>query len=180
MQRLTADDMVMLWPDARWPQDIGALLILDGRGLFDADGSFRVEHVRAVVAARLHRVPRFRQVLHTPGRGLGGPLWLDAPTFDITQHVRVVPVFDAGDQSVLAAVERLLQRRLDRSRPLWEMWFITGPPERVALFVRMHHTVADGIAGMATLAEFLDDVPDVPVEPARPWTPEPPPPRSTC
>ena len=37
MQRLTADDLVMLWPDTRWPQDIGALAILDGRGLFDPD-----------------------------------------------------------------------------------------------------------------------------------------------
>lgn len=175
MERLTAEDLVMLWPDARWPQDIGALAVLEGRGLFDADGRFRLEHVRAVVAARLHRVPRFRQVLLTPRRGLGGPLWVDAPAFDLTQHVQVVYVTEPGLEGLLAAVERLLRQRLDRSRPLWEMWFLTGTPERVALFVRMHHTMADGIAGMATLAEFLDDVPDVPVEPVRRWTPAPPP-----
>lgn len=175
MERLTAEDLVMLWPDARWPQDVGALAVLDGRGLFDEDGRFRVEHVRAVVAARLHRVPRFRQVLLTPRRGLGGPLWVDAPAFDLTQHIDVVHVGEPGEEALLAAVERLAQQRLNRSRPLWEMWFLTTAPGRVALFVRMHHTMGDGIASMATLAELLDDVPDVPVEPARPWTPAPPP-----
>ena len=32
MERLTAEDRLMLWPDERWPQDIGALAVLDGAG----------------------------------------------------------------------------------------------------------------------------------------------------
>src|SRR5690348_9325635 len=47
IERLTAADQIMLWPDDRWPQEIGAMAILDGRGLFEADGRFRIEAVRA-------------------------------------------------------------------------------------------------------------------------------------
>ena len=73
----------------------------------------------AWVAARLHLVPRFRQLLYTPRRGLGGPLWVDAPAFDLRDHVRVVPLAAPGDQAaLLRAVEQLRRRHLDRSRPL--------------------------------------------------------------
>ena len=58
MERLTAEDQLMLWPDEIWPQDIGALAVLDGGSLLDADGRFRIEAVREAVAGRLHLVPQ--------------------------------------------------------------------------------------------------------------------------
>ena len=57
MERLTAEDQLMLWPDEIWPQDIGALAVLDGSSLLDTDGRFRIEAVREAVAGRLHLVP---------------------------------------------------------------------------------------------------------------------------
>ena len=98
MDRLTAEDLLMLWPDEIWPQEIGALAILNG-SLLDPSGRFRIEAVRDVVAARLHLVPRFRQLLCVPRRGLGGPLWVDAPAFDISEHMRVVPLPGPGDEA---------------------------------------------------------------------------------
>jgi diacylglycerol O-acyltransferase len=149
VERLTAEDQLMLWPDEIWPQEIGALAILDGSSLLDPGGRFRIEAVRDVVAARLHLVPRFRQLLYIPRRGLGGPLWVDAPAFDLSDHVRVVPLPAPGDEAaLLLAAEQLRRRRLDRSRPLWQMCFLPGLPEnRVGMFVKMHHAIADGIAG---------------------------------
>jgi len=178
MERLTAEDRLMLWPDERWPQDIGALAVLDGASLLDPGGQFRIEAARQAVGARLHLVPRFRQLLHVPRRGLGGPLWADAPAFDLAGHVRVMEVpAPADDAALLGVAERLRRRRLDRSRPLWEMWFLTGLPERrIGLFARIHHAIADGIAGVATLGTFLDPTPGAPAGSARPWTPAPPPP----
>ena len=175
MERLTAEDRLMLWPDERWPQDIGALAVLDGAGrLLDPDGRFRVEEARRAVEARLHLVPRFRQVLHVPRHGLGGPVWTDDPAFDLAGHVRVTGVPAPGDEAALLRVTELLRRRLDRSRPLWEMWFLTGlPARRIGLFARMHHAIADGIAGVATLSAFLDATPSAPAGPARPWKPAP-------
>jgi WS/DGAT/MGAT family acyltransferase len=175
MERLTAEDQLMLWPDEIWPQDIGALAVLDGSGLLDPDGRFRIEAVAAAIAGRLHLVPRFRQLLYVPPRRLGGPLWVDAPAFDLADHVAVFPLPAPGDEAqLLLALEQLRRRRLDRSRPLWEMWFLTGLPERrVGLFVRMHHAMADGMAGVATIATFLDATPNAVPGPPRPWLPAP-------
>lgn len=167
----------MLWPDALWPQDIGAVAVLHGGSLLDADGRVRIDAVRRAVETRLHLVPRFRQLLQVPRRGLGPPLWVDAPAFDVRDHVRVAPVPVPGDEgALLRAVEHLRRQRLDRSRPLWEMWFLSGLAERrVALFVRMHHAIGDGIAGVATIGAFLDPSPDIPPASAVSWTPAPAP-----
>ena len=80
VDRLTDEDQCMLWPDAIWPQEIGALAVLDG-GLAGPGGRVRVEVVREVIAVRLRLVPRFRQLLYVPRPGLGRPLWVDAPAF---------------------------------------------------------------------------------------------------
>jgi diacylglycerol O-acyltransferase len=175
VERLTAEDRFMLWPDEVWPQDIGALVMLDGSRLINSDGGFRIEAVCEVVASRLHLVPRFRQLLYLPPRRLGGPLWVDAQTIDLADHVATVLVPAPGDEAqLLLAVEQLRRRRLDRSRPLWEMWFLTGLPEnRVGLFVRMHHAMADGMAALATIERFLDTTDSTLPEPPRPWTPAP-------
>jgi len=177
MDRLTAEDQRMLWPDEIWPQDIGAVAILDGSHLLEAGGRFRIEAVREVIAARLHLVPRFRQLLCVPRPGLGGPLWVDAPAFDLRDHVRVVSLPAPGDEAaLLLAVEQLRRRRLDRSRPLWEMCFLPGlPGRRVGMLVRIHHAIADAIAAVATLGALLDTAPGAPAASPPPWTPAPPP-----
>jgi diacylglycerol O-acyltransferase / wax synthase len=175
IDRLTAEDEIMLWPDEIWPQDIGAIAVLDGAALFDTDGRFRIEAVREAVAGRLHLVPRFRQLLYIPPQELGAPLWVDAPAFDLADHVRVFPLPAPGNEAqLLQAVEELRRQRMDRSRPLWEMWFLTGLSERrVGLFMRTHHCIADGMAGVATLGAFLDVTADAIAAPGPVWTPGP-------
>lgn len=172
IERLSAEDALMLWPDAVWPQDIGALIFLDGSNLYEHDG-FRLDRVCQAVAARLHLVPRFRQLLHVPAPDLGDPLWIDAPGFDLKDHATVTRLAAPADEAqLLLAVERARRQRLDRSRPLWEMRFFTGMPDgRVALFLRMHHALADGMASVATFATFLDADPDAIVQNPEPWFP---------
>jgi diacylglycerol O-acyltransferase len=151
VDRLTAEDRLMLWSDASWPQDIGALAILDGRALLESDGRFRIEAARAAIASRLHRLPRSRQILDEPPRGLGRPLWIDATGFDLRHHVQVAQVPAPGDETqLLQTTERLRRCRLDRRRPLWEVWFLPGLPDgRVGMFIRLHHVIADGVALVA-------------------------------
>jgi diacylglycerol O-acyltransferase / wax synthase len=176
MDRLNAQDLMMLWPEELgWSQDIGALAILDGGRLLDADGRFRIEAAREQIASRLHMVPRFRQLLYRPGFGLGWPLWVDAPRIDLAEHVRVFPLAAPADEArLLLACEELRQRRLDRSRPLWELWFLPGLPDgRVGLFMKLHHAIADGVAGVAAFGAFVDLVADPPRTGAPPWTPAP-------
>jgi diacylglycerol O-acyltransferase len=177
LERLSPEDRLILWPDEVWPQDIGALAVLDGIGLFDSDGRFRIEAAKQIVESRLHLLRRFRQVLYVPRRGLGGPLWVDAPAFELNDHVRVERLSAPADEAeLLRAVARLRRQPLDKSRPLWEIWFLTGlADERIGMFVRLHHVVADGIAGVAELGALLDPTPSPTPAPAKPWTAAPPP-----
>jgi diacylglycerol O-acyltransferase len=167
---LTSADLMMLWPeDAGWREDIGALAIIDG--------PVRLDTLRTLVQERLHLAPRFRQLLSIPRRGLGGPHWIDAPRFDIADHVDVEQLPPGSDDTaLLAAVERLRIRPFDRSRPLWEMWLLPGlDGNRVGFYVKMHHTMADGVAGVLLLGAFLDLEASVPDGAPVAWTPAPPP-----
>jgi diacylglycerol O-acyltransferase len=177
LERLSPEDLLILWPDEVWPQDIGALAVLDGVGLFDSDGRFRIQAAKQVIESRLHLLRRFRQVLYVPRRVLGGPLWVDAPAFDLNDHVRVERLPAPADEAeLLHAVARLRRQPLDKSRPLWQIWFLTGlPDDRVGMFVRLHHVVADGIAGVAELGAFLDTTPSLTPALAKPWTAARPP-----
>ena len=177
LERLSPEDRLILWPDEVWPQDIGAVAVLHGIGLFDSNGRFRIGAAKQVIESRLHLLRRFRQVLYVPRRGLGGPLWVDAPAFELNDHVRVERLSAPADEAeLLRAVARLRRQPLDKSRPLWEIWFLTGlPDDRVGMFVRLHHVVADGIAGVAELGALLDPTPSSTPAPAKPWTAAPPP-----
>jgi WS/DGAT/MGAT family acyltransferase len=175
VDRLTPLDRFMLATSERWPQDIGALAVIDGAALLDPDGHVRIETVRAAIRSRLSLVPRFRQLVYTPRRGLGPPLWADDPAFDLDRHVLELPLpAPGGEDELLRVVEQLRRQPLDPSRPMWQMWFLTGLPEsRIVLFVKLHHAIADGMAAMTTLAALLDTDPDAPAVPVRPWTPVP-------
>jgi WS/DGAT/MGAT family acyltransferase len=178
MERLTADDLLMLYScDLGQPMDIGALIILDGERLLGPDGHFQLEAARKAIERRLQYIPRFRQVVHRPRLGFGTPLWVDAPNFDIADHVGIFPIVGpATEEQVLQACEELRSRERDPSKPPWEMWFLTGMGDgHVGLFVKLCHAVADGIAGVGALAALLDLSPDESAPSQEPWVPAAPP-----
>ncbi|HZD02414.1 MAG TPA: wax ester/triacylglycerol synthase family O-acyltransferase [Actinomycetes bacterium] len=176
VERLTASDLFMLlWDDYGWPNQIGGLAILDGASLLDRDGHLRIEAVRQRLEPRLHLVPRFRQLLYRPRLGLGWPLWVDAPSFDLADHVRVHPLAAPGGQAqLLGACQQLARRRLDPARPLWELWLLPGLPQRrVGAYLKLHHVAADGPAALAAFGALLDLGAEAPTPVAPPWTPTP-------
>jgi diacylglycerol O-acyltransferase len=179
LERLTASDLFLLmWDDYGWSTDIGGVAILDGTSLLDRDGDVRIEAVRRQLEPRLHLVPRFRQLLCRPRLGLGWPLWVDAPSFDLARHIGVHAVAAPGGQAeLLHACEELARRRLDPARPLWELWLLPGLPERrVGAYLRLHHAVADGAAALAVFGALLDLTADTPAPAAPPFQPAPAPP----
>jgi WS/DGAT/MGAT family acyltransferase len=176
LERLTASDLFMLlWDDYGWSSDIGALAILDGTSLLDPDGHLRIEAVRRHIEPRLHLVPRFRQLLYRPRLGLGWPLWVDAPGFDLADHIRVHALGAPADEAqLLQACQELARRRLDPARPLWELWLLPGLPQRrVGALLRLHHAIADGAAAAAAFGALLDLTAEAPTPAAPAWTPSP-------
>jgi len=178
IERLTAADIfLLLSDDYGWSSELGALAILDGEELLDPGGRVRTDAVRERLALRLHLVPRFRQLLYRPRLGLGWPVWVDAPSFDIAEHIRVHPLGPpAGDAELLEACRELARLGLDQARPLWRLWLLPGLPDgRVGAFFKVHHALADGAAAAAAFGALLDLAADGPAPAAPPWTPQPTP-----
>jgi diacylglycerol O-acyltransferase len=179
LERLTASDLfLLLWEDYGWSTDIGGLAILDGTSLFDDEGRFRIDVVRRHLEPRMPLVPRFRQLLFRPRLGLGWPLWVDAPSFELADHVRVHFLAAASDpdQVLLETCAQLAQRPFDPARPLWELWLLPGLPDRrVGAFLKLHHALADGPAAMAAFGALLDPTGDAPDQEVLPWTHTPSP-----
>jgi WS/DGAT/MGAT family acyltransferase len=177
LDRLTASDLFMMWDDYGWCADVGALAVLDGDGLLDGDGRVRIDAVRTRLGSRLPMVPRFRQLLSRPRRGLGWPVWVDATSFDIADHVHVHPLTAAaGEAELLAACQLLAGRPFDATKPLWELWLLPGLPDRrLGAYLKLHHALGDGAAGVAAFGALLDLDSDAADPPVRQWNPAPAP-----
>lgn len=136
-----------------------------------------VGEARDAVAGRLPLSRRYRQVLRIPPLGIGRPVWVDDPSFDIADHVRRRHVpSPGGTRELQAAFAELMAVELDRSRPLWESWVLDGlRGGRWALVSKMHHCMVDGMLGTALAVAMLDPTPEL--QPPLPddWTPAPPP-----
>ncbi|MBG7603314.1 MAG: wax ester/triacylglycerol synthase family O-acyltransferase [Actinobacteria bacterium] len=175
-ERLTAADTVFLRIETpHEPQHVGSLSVLDGSPLRDADGRIRFEELRDHVERRLRLVPRLRQRVMDVPYGQGRPVWIDDEGFDIDYHVRLTALPRPGDDDQLAALmSRLQSLALDRRRPLWEMWFVDGlEDDHVALIIKTHHALGDGIANV-DLALALVDLEADPAEDAEvpQWVPQ--------
>jgi WS/DGAT/MGAT family acyltransferase len=132
--------------------------------------------------SRLHLVPRYRQKLAEPRFEMGRPFWVDDPRFNIDYHVRHTALPKPGTLDQLRHLAgRVFSQRLDRSKPLWELWLVQGMEDkRFALISKTHHSMIDGIAGV-DIASVLFDITPVPREvdpPEEPWTPHPEPSQS--
>ena len=159
------------------PMHIGSLVVLEGAPFFDAGGRFRLADVRNLVASRLHRIPRFRQRPMAVPLDLGRPVWVDDGRFDIGYHVRLTALPAPGDHHQLEALfERVQAQMLDRSRPLWELWFVEGlVGGEVGLILKTHHALVDGISGVDVATVLFDLEPDPPATVPPDWLPRPPP-----
>ncbi|HEX7463013.1 MAG TPA: wax ester/triacylglycerol synthase family O-acyltransferase, partial [Dermatophilaceae bacterium] len=113
-------------------------------------------------------VPLFRRRLVMVPFGLDHPYWIEDPDFDIEFHVRELALpFPGNDRQLSEQVARLHARPLDRSRPLWELYLITGlHGGRAAIYSKIHHAAIDGVSGGDILTALLDVSPQGPELPA--------------
>ena len=177
---LTALDAAFLHVESdRTPMHMASVGVFDGRPFYDADGSFRIDDVRALIAGRLGLVPKLRQRAREGFLGEAPPVWVDDPDFEISRHVRVQQLQPPGTELELCDLcAELLAGRLEPTRPLWELTFIEGLSEgRVALIERLHHSMADGLAASELATVLLDLSPvSLQSEEVRPWRPDARPP----
>lgn len=138
---------------------VGAILIFEGGGLVGPDGSLDFATVRRAVGRAIAAHPRFRQ--HVRAVPLLGAVWNDDPHFRLDFHVLHTAIPRPGTRAqLLALAGRIFSQRLDRERPLWEVWAVEGlEGGRFALVTKVHHAMLDGVAGMGLLASLFSMTP---------------------
>ena len=135
------------------------------------------EDVLDMIDRRLPLVPRFRQKLATVPFGAGRPVWVDDTHFNLEYHVRHTALPAPGnDAKFKALVSRIMSQQLDRSKPLWEIWYVEGlGGGRTATISKTHHCLVDGVSGVDIMTVILDlEREPKQVERER-WVPEPEP-----
>lgn len=139
------------------PEQLGALLLLDGGPTFHPTAA------GLLLAERASAVPRLRQRLVRLPLGAGRPIWLDDPGFDPARHVEHVRCPAPGDeQALLDVAVAVACRPLPPDRPLWRAVVVTGlAGGRIGLVFVTHHALLDGIGGLAVLASLADGAPPV-------------------
>ena len=155
-ERLSALDATFLNLERdEMPMHVAGLLTFEGPVPTLAELSRHVQ-------SRLDLIPRYRQRVREVPLRLGNPVWLDDPHFNIDYHLRHVALPPPGSTEQLSTmVSRVLDNRLDLTRPLWELWLIQGlEGDRWALLSKAHHAMIDGIAGRDIIEILLEDQPD--------------------
>jgi WS/DGAT/MGAT family acyltransferase len=173
--RLTALDAAFLNSEHTGePMHVAGLYVFDGHD--ERTGRREPLDLYRLVEARLPLLPRYRQRCLPVPFGLGHPVWIDDPDFDLSYHVRraALPA-PGGMHELLDYVARIHERPLDRRRPLWETYLIEGlTGDRIAIYTKVHHAMVDGIAGIDLASVLYDGGPDGrPLPPHRRWRPPP-------
>src|ERR1700685_2019973 len=156
MQQLTGLDASFLAMETTTTTGpVGGLAVLDLTGI---PKPLTLARLTDVLAERIPLVPVLRRKLLNVPLGLDQPYWIDDPDFDIDYHGSELSLPRPGSDAQLPEQRsRLHARPLDRSRPLWEIYLITGlAKRRAAVYTKIHHAAIDGASGAELLTVLLD------------------------
>lgn len=149
--------------DAGWLQMESPTNPMMISGFFEFDQPMDFDRLRATIEHRLLRFERFKQRIVSPRLSLRQYYWETDPHFELDSHLHRIALPAPGDLAALKVVANdLASTPLDLARPLWQFHLIEGYGEGCALFCRLHHSIADGIALMHVLLSLCDEAADAP------------------
>lgn len=169
--RLSWGDTVFLHLEREgMPLNVASICIFEGQVSFE-------DCIRSV-ESKLPLLPRYLKRVVAAPFGLGVPSWEYDPEFDLRRHVREVTLKHGTETELKAVAAKLFGTLMDRQHPLWDISVVRGlKGNRTALILRLHHCLADGIAGVGILNALLDANPEAPPLPKRRLKFRVPPPR---
>src|SRR5208337_943157 len=130
------------------------------------------------VESKLPLIPRYLKRLVAPPLDIGLPSWEYDPTFDIHRHLRETTLKHGSDAELKTLAGKILSTVMDRQHPLWDLTLVHGlKGNRSGLILRLHHCLADGIAGVGIMNVLMDASPVAPRLPRRKLRLRIPPPR---
>jgi len=152
-ERLSWGDTVFLNLErSGMPLNVACVSLFDGNIVFD-------DYLR-FVQSRLPLIPRYLMRVVPPPLNAGLPTWEFDPDFDIRTHVREVALKHGSIAELKALAGKLLGKVMDRQRPLWDLTLVRNlKGNQTGLIARMHHCLADGIAGVEIMSALMDASP---------------------
>jgi len=155
MKVLSPNDQMFLWLERRnQPMHVAGLQLL--RPAVD-DPDF-VDRTVGLALAATHARPPFNLRLV---RRAGMWFWDEDREFDVESHFHHLALPKPGRiRELLALVSKLHGNLMDRTKPLWEMYLISGLEDgRVALYSKIHHALVDGVAANRMLLRQMSERP---------------------
>jgi diacylglycerol O-acyltransferase len=127
------------------------------------EGKVSLEDCLQFVESKLPLIPRYLKRVVPEPLGLGLPSWEYDPNFELRRHVHEVTLKHGTDTELKTVAAKLFGEVMDRQHPLWDMTLVHGlKGNRTGFIIRMHHCLADGIAGVGLMSMLLDASPEAP------------------
>ncbi|MEO7752553.1 MAG: wax ester/triacylglycerol synthase family O-acyltransferase [Terracoccus sp.] len=169
--RLTSLDASFLYlEESTTAMHVGSVMVFEPPA-----GGFDHDRLAGLIESRIGAIPRFRQkVRDVPGR-FANPVWVDDDAFDISYHIRRAALPRPGsDRQLQDFVSRVQPRKLDRTRPLWEVYVVEGLADgQFAVVTKTHHALIDGVNALDIAHVIVDSVrSDGEVAQPSPWEPD--------
>ena len=157
IEQISAQDATFLYAESPTsPMHIGSLTIVEG--------SLKFSDFKAIIASKLHLMPKFRKRLVNVPFNLDFPYWVDDPNFDIDLHLERIKLPDPANWKTLReTTASIFSGSLNLRRPLWSVSFIEGldeisqiPKGSVAIVMKIHHVMIDGASGVGLMGMLFD------------------------
>ena len=151
---------------------VAGVALFDASALKSDNGGIDIERIRAHIRGKLQYIPRYRQRLEWVPYDRR-PVWVDDAEFNFDYHVRHTSLPRPGsDQQLKDLAGRIVSNKLDRHKPLWELWVVEGvSDDRFAIIAKIHHCMIDGVSGVDLTTILMNVVPDSTIEEAPEWVP---------
>lgn len=163
MERLSGLDAFFLYLETpTQPLNVCCVLELDTSTM---PGGYSYARFRTVLSKHVQAVPEFRMKLADTQFNPDHPVWVDDENFHLRRHLHRIAMPAPGSRRELSEIcGYIAGLPLDRDRPLWEMWVIEGcaRDDTVAVMLKVHHALVDGVAGANLLAQLCSVKPDAP------------------
>ena len=156
MKRLSGMDAMLLYTETpNVHMHTVKVAIIDAAAL---EGQFTFEVFCRALQRRMHLLDPLRYQLVDIPLSMHHPMWRENCPVDFDYHVRRLAVPRPGGRRDLnQVVGEIASTPLDRSRPLWELYYAEQlAKDRVAVIVKVHHALADGVASANLLGRLLD------------------------
>jgi len=159
--RLSWGDTVFLHLEREgMPLNVASVCVFEGEVSFADCVKF--------VESKLPVIPRYLKRVVPAPFGFGLPSWEYDPEFDLRRHVREVSLKHGTDTELKAVAAKLFGTVMNRQHPLWDITVVRGLKDnRTGVIIRLHHCLADGIAGVGIMHALLDASPEAPPLPRK-------------